>query len=90
MVFYFEVQAVVLWVRHPSTVRLSWARVGAPRTVNRGQKYATFFLKRLKTPHPRFNDGAKPQGALIIAPGVRGIIIELGVRGIGKNWKIIK
>ena len=21
-----------------------------------------FFLKRLKTPHPRFNDGAKPEG----------------------------
>ena len=23
-------------------------------------------------PHPQFNDGAKPQGALIIDPGVRG------------------
>ena len=42
------------------------------------------------TPHPRINDEAKLQRALIIEPGVRGSIIELGVWGIGKNWKIIK
>ena len=64
-------------------------RLLSDRLFNRGQKYATLFLKRLKNPHPRFNDGAKPQGALFIDPGVRGIIIELGVRGIGKNLKII-
>ena len=53
--------------------------------VNRRQKYATFLLHRFETPHPRINDGAKPQGALIIEPGAGGFIIELGVRGIGKK-----
>ena len=42
------------------------------------------------TPHPRINDGAKPQGALIIEPGAGGFIIELGVRGIAKNYEIVK
>ena len=31
-------------------------------TVNRGQKSATFLPETFETPHPRFNDGAKPRG----------------------------
>ena len=65
-------------------------RLLSDRPINRRQKYATFLPETFETPHPRFNDGAKPRGALIIDLGVRGIIIELGVRGIGKNSKIIK
>ena len=68
----------------------SHMRLLSDRPINRRQKYATFLLERFKTPHPRINDEAKLWGGFIIDPGVRGIIIELGVRGIGKNWKIIK
>ena len=51
----------------------SHMRLLSDRPINRRQKYATFLLERFETPHPRINDGAKPQGALIIDPGVRGI-----------------
>ena len=65
----------------------SHMRLLSDRPINRRQKYATFLLERFETPHPRINDGAKPQGALIIEPGAGGFIIELGVRGIAKNCK---
>ena len=47
------------------------------------------FSETIKNPHPRFNDGAKPEGALIIEPGAGGFIIELGVQEIAKNCKIV-
>ena len=55
-------------------------RLLSDRPFNRRQKYETFLLEAFETPHPRFNDVAKPDGVSII---------ELGVRGIAKNWKII-
>ena len=48
-------------------------------------KVCNCFPKTSEPPHPRFNDEAKTEGQRIIEPGVRGIIIELGVRGFGEN-----
>ena len=52
-------------------------------------KVWNFFLSASESPHPRFNDEAKTQGEHIIEPGVRGFIIELGVRGMGENRQMV-
>ena len=67
-----------------------WFRLLSGTPFNRRQKYETFFQKRLETPHPRFNDGVKPGRHAIIEPGAGGFIVEPGVRGIGKNWKMFR
>ena len=57
-------------------------------TIQSSTKFWNFFLRPHKSPHPRRNDEAKPQGEPIIEPGVRGCIIALGVRGMGENRKM--
>ena len=49
-------------------------------TLNRRQKFATS-----PTPQPRFHDEAKAKGQSSIEPGMRGVIIEPAVSGIGEN-----
>ena len=56
-------------------------------TIQSWTKCCNFFSAIHPTPHPRFNDEAKPDGDAIIEPGVRGFIFEPGVRGCGKNPK---